>query len=248
MMRSKAPLTPKLKSMTRAIEHWLELDETALRRLFDFPPVSLLNKSQDRNRPNNGADASALSTLIGMRVLPESYVPMRLFLDTNTQQAVADHGEAIFEITQYAPYGRSGAGQDDICALQGIFAVASRAHFEFVVSANSLAEAAASHDSQHLNFCQEVFAHWSDCRLSNPEPVHGGYPQGLRPLDDGRCGYLSAADHKLVRDAVMNRCDTFLTLERRLPRNAEHLSRVVGIEVMRPPELWAYLRPHLVAL
>jgi hypothetical protein len=177
-----------------------------------------------------------------------TYVPMRLFLDSNTQQALVDHGGTVFEGESYAPVGRSGATEEDVHALAGIFHFCERAHFEFVVSPNSLREAADSRDGAFIRYAQDVAMHWSDCIESSAEPFEGSGPERVRALDDGRCGYLSPNDMKLVRDAVLAECDTFLTIERKLPRNADHLRRVLGIEVLRPPDLWAVLRPHLAAL
>ena len=172
-----------------------------------------------------------------MRVPPGSFLPMRVFLDQNTQQALVDYSGAVFENESFEACGRSGADDSDVEALRVIFIVASRANFEFVVSENSMREAAACRDSSYPAFTHEVAAHFGDCLAFADEPFDGSGRGRVQPLDDGRCGYLSAADARLIRDAVLLECDTFLTIERRLARNAEHLSRVLSIEVLRPPEL-----------
>jgi hypothetical protein len=123
-----------------------------------------------------------------------------------------------------------------------------RAMFEFVVSENSMREAAASWDGSYRRFTQDVAVHFADCVAEATEPFEGTGPTRVRALDDGRCDYLSRADKLLVRDAVLLECDTFLTIERKLSRNAEHLSRALGIEALRPPDLWAVLRPHAAAV
>ena len=169
---------------------------------------------------------------------------MRLFLDSNTQQALVDHGASVFEHEPFQEGGRSGADHCDVEALQGIFMVASRAHFEFVVSENSVLEAAASRDPSFLRYTHEVAAHWGDCIASHPAPFDGSGTERVRALDEGRCDYLSGPDMRLIRDAALRECDTFLTVERRLPRNADHLRKAVGLEVLRPPDLWAVLRSH----
>ncbi len=179
------------------------------------------------------------------RTPPPGYVPMRLFLDSNTQQALVDYSETVFEHEPCRPYGRSGADPQDVEALRGIFAVATRAHFELVVTENSMLEAAAATDASYLRYTQEVAAHWAACTAFDPSRFDGSGAERVRPLDEGRCNYLSKADGRLIRDAVLLECDTFLTLEKRLARNADHLSRALGIEVLRPPDLWAVLRPHL---
>ena len=176
------------------------------------------------------------------------YVPMRVFLDTNTRQALVDHGGTVFEGEPYEPWGRSGADEQDVEALAGIFRVATRAHFEFVTSPSGVAEAAASRDRSYLRYAGDVMARWQDCIACQDFPFDGSGPELVRALDEGRCGYLSRADARLIRDAVLAECDTFLTVERRLTRNADHLRRTLGIEVLRPPDLWAVLQPHLVGL
>ena len=44
-------------------------------------------------------------------------------------------------------------------------------------------------------------------------------------------------------DAVALECEVFLTMERKLPRNAAQIAAVVPLQVLRPPEYWALLRP-----
>jgi hypothetical protein len=183
-----------------------------------------------------------------MRHLSSAYVPARIFLDQNTQQALVDHSGAVFEHEDFVLHGRSGATEQDVVALNGIFRVATRAHFEFVVSENSMREAARARDVSYAGYAVEVAAHFSDAIAFSPEPFDGSGADRVCPLDDGRCGYLSPDDARLIRDAVLLECDTFLTIEKKLPRNAEHLSRELGLEVLRPPELWEYFQPHLAAL
>ncbi len=43
----------------------------------------------------------------------------------------------------------------------------------------------------------------------------------VRLLHPSRFGYLSRKDAALIRDAVLLECDTFLTLDRKLARNAD---------------------------
>jgi hypothetical protein len=62
-------------------------------------------------------------------------------------------------------------------------------------------------------------------------------------LVEPRFGYLSQKDRWLLQDAVFLRCEAFLTMERRLPRNAEHIRRELGIEILTPIMHWKMLRP-----
>ena len=41
----------------------------------------------------------------------------------------------------------------------------------------------------------------------------------------------------------MLRCEAFLTMERRLPRNAAHIDRELGIRILTPITHWEILRP-----
>jgi hypothetical protein len=54
---------------------------------------------------------------------------------------------------------------------------------------------------------------------------------------------LSKKDRLLLRQSVFLRCEAFLTVERRLPRNAAHLQREIGIRVLTPVTHWNMLRP-----
>jgi hypothetical protein len=62
-------------------------------------------------------------------------------------------------------------------------------------------------------------------------------------LDESKFGYLSAKDKLLLRHAVLLRCEAFLTVERRLPRNAAHIERELGVRVLTPVTHWDLLRP-----
>jgi hypothetical protein len=62
-------------------------------------------------------------------------------------------------------------------------------------------------------------------------------------LDERRFGYLSVKDKRLLRDAIELECDAFLTMEKKLARNAEHLQAELGMKVLRPPDYWALLEP-----
>jgi hypothetical protein len=56
-------------------------------------------------------------------------------------------------------------------------------------------------------------------------------------------GYLSRQDRLLLQEAVTYRCEAFLTMEHRLPRNAVDIQRELGIEVLTPIAHWAMLQP-----
>ncbi len=183
-----------------------------------------------------------------MRPIPSDFVPVRIFLDSNALQAIQDYGEAIFERQDFILRGRSGADREDVEALGGIFLFVERGAFELAVSANSLQEVAARADPGYLQWAFDVLDHWESCVREPEEPFAGSGRERVRLVDTNRFGYLSTKDAALIRDAVLLECDTFLTLDRKLARNADHMSRELGLEVLRPPELYEVLRPHLCGL
>jgi hypothetical protein len=62
-------------------------------------------------------------------------------------------------------------------------------------------------------------------------------------LDRSAFGYLSVKDKRLLQDALALECHAFLTLDRKLVKNAPHLEATVGISVSLPTEYWELLRP-----
>lgn len=183
-----------------------------------------------------------------MHLLASHFVPVRIFLDSNALQAIQDYGEAIFEHQDFILRGRSGADREDVEALGGIFLFVERGAFELALSANSLQEVAARADPGYLQWAFDVLDHWESCVRESKDPFAGSGRERVRLVDTNRFGYLSTKDAALIRDAVLLECDTFLTLDRKLARNADHMSRELGLEVLRPPELYEVLRPHLCGL
>lgn len=55
--------------------------------------------------------------------------------------------------------------------------------------------------------------------------------------------YLSVKDAALIRDALAFGCDSFLTLEARLPRNRSHIEVKLGLRVLTPVAFWQLLEP-----
>jgi hypothetical protein len=161
-----------------------------------------------------------------------------------------DYGGCIFEHAPFSQHGRSGATQDDVFALEGIAVFIERGAFEFVLSENSLREVQDRADRRYLLWAFDVLDHWEACITEAASPFSGRGLVAAKRLDESpdRFGYLSEKDRALLRDAVALECDTFLTIERKLPANADHLGRILGIQVVRPPELWKPLRPHMRGL
>lgn len=62
-------------------------------------------------------------------------------------------------------------------------------------------------------------------------------------LDETKFGYLSEKGRLLLRHAIVLRCEAFLTVEHRLPRNASHIERELGIRILAPITHWEMLKP-----
>ena len=169
-------------------------------------------------------------------------LPRRIFLDSCTAQTLRDYGGYIYEgepIPAEDRIYRVTDGLANINALREIFAVNSRASFEWIVSHGSLREAKDKSDPGHLQWLWDIADHSEVC-LEGDGPTADSETLAAR-LDEPRFGYLS--DRLLVQDALMLRCEAFLTMERRLPRNAAHIDRELGIRILTPITHWEILRP-----
>lgn len=172
-------------------------------------------------------------------------LPRRVFLDSCTVQTMLDYGGFVAEGESIAADDRIRSipgGLANLRALRWIFEVNERALFQWIISDSNLDEIARKSDPAYLRWAYDVLDHTSVCL----EESGGATPESdtlARRLDEPRFGYLGVGDRRLIQDAVLLRCDAFLTMERRLPRNAEHLRREIGIRVLTPAQHWDLLRP-----
>lgn len=172
-------------------------------------------------------------------------LPSRIFLDSSTLQTLLTYGEFIWENIELHITDRLWSVPDGIHnleALRCIFFVNERANFEFALSESSLAEVAAKKDSQYLQWAFDVLDHWLACLEVTNNSCSGSESPATK-LDGNSFGYLSAGDRSLIKDAVLLECDAFLTMERRLPKNALHIHRELGLQVLTPMQYWSLLRP-----
>jgi hypothetical protein len=170
-------------------------------------------------------------------------LPRRIFLDSCTVQTLRDYGGYIYDgesISDDDRIHRVADAYANVEALRDVCLVTQRAMFEWIVSDSSLREARDRGDHRHLRWFYEVAEYTRSC-LERGGPIESGAL--ARRLDEPRFGYLSAKDRELLRDAVSLRCDAFLTMERRLPRNAAHICLHLGIRVLTPISYWEMLRP-----
>lgn len=132
-------------------------------------------------------------------------------------------------------------GLANVEALRDIFLINERAQFEWIVSRGSLLEARDKRDPGHMRWLYDIADHSEVCLEGDGPTVDSEIL--ATELDGQKFGYLSEKDRLLLRHAIILRCDAFLTVERRLPRNAAHIERELGICVMTPIVYWEKTRP-----
>ena len=171
-------------------------------------------------------------------------IPQRIFLDSSTLQTLQDYGGFIYEneeLERDDPIRRDPAGPDKLDALRWIMRVAQRAPFQFALSENSFREVVRKNDPRYLQWAHDVLDLWLAC-LEDIGSA-GGSPQLAALVDSGSYGYLSSGDRALLKDAILLGCDTFLTMENSLARNADHIRSTLRIRVLRPIDMWEVMRP-----
>jgi hypothetical protein len=175
---------------------------------------------------------------------PFESLPRRIFLDSCTAQTLRDYGGCIYDgeaIEASDRIHRVTNGIANLEALRNIFLINERALFEWVVSPGSLQEASDKRDPGHMQWLWDIADHSEIC-LDSDGPTALSEVLAAR-LAESRFGYLSQKDRSLLKDAIFLRCEAFLTMERRLPRNADHIRRELGIEVLIPITHWQMLAP-----
>jgi hypothetical protein len=174
-------------------------------------------------------------------------LPRRLFLDSSTLQNLLNYGEFIWENVEPPLNDRAHRAPgllDELKALRAIFQVNERASFDMVLSDNSLQEVLDKGDSSYMRWALDVLSFWHDRIEEYRGQAFAGHGGELASrLDSPRFGYLSGKDRILLRDALLLECDAFLTMDNKLAKNAEHVRRIVGLQLLRPSAFWALLQP-----
>lgn len=171
-------------------------------------------------------------------------LPCRIFLDSSTLQTLQNYGEFIWENVEPLQTNRIWSipnGMQNLDALRKIFFVNQRAGFEFALSNNSLAEVSRKRDIRYLKWAYDVLDHWLVC-LEEAENLPDNLSLTTR-LDSKSFGYLGTGDRTLIKDAILLNCHAFLTMEQRLPKNAQHIQRELGLQVLTPDHYWGLLLP-----
>jgi hypothetical protein len=175
---------------------------------------------------------------------PFEVLPRRIFLDSCTAQTLRDYGGFIYDGEEISPGARILSvreGREKVEALRNIFLVSERAMFEWIVTDASMQEASDKSDAGHLRWLWDIAHHSAVCLALEGRTAESD-AAAIR-LNESKFGYLSDKDRVLLQHAVIWRCEAFLTMERRLPRNAAHLERELGIKVLTPISHWEMLRP-----
>lgn len=177
-------------------------------------------------------------------------LPRRLFLDSSTLQTLEDYGECIYDnspVDQNARILRRKNGIENLEALRNIFSILYRASysFELAISRNSLSEVHAKGDPYYLKWAYDILDHWTSCIESyeGSEAFSGKGVRLFESLNEKKFLYLSNKDRMLIFDAIRLECDAFLTMEEKLPKNAEHIRKELGLLILRPIDYWEMLKP-----
>jgi hypothetical protein len=178
---------------------------------------------------------------------PLETLPRRIFLDSCTAQTMRDYGGYIYEaepISDSDRIHRIVGGLANVEALRDIFLINERAQFEWIVSRGSMQEAHDKGDLGHTRWLWSIADHSEVC-LEGCGPTVESTALAAR-LGESKFGYLSEKDRLLLRHAIVLRCEAFLTMDRRLRRNAAHIERELGLQILTPVVQWEMLRPWAV--
>jgi len=169
-------------------------------------------------------------------------LPFRIFLDSNILQNLQKYGEYIWDNIEILKHSKE---TKNIEALRNIFLLNERAHFEFALSENSIKEVSDTNDSSYLQWAYDVLDHWMTCieEYENSEAFSGKGKKLLEKLNEKQFGYLSKKDKALLFDAVVLECHIFLTMDKKVWKNKDHLKNKLGIKVLQPFEYWEMLKP-----
>lgn len=184
-------------------------------------------------------------------------VPRRIYLDTGAFQAIEECGGFIFgedDMPEVEDFGHSARpqilqrpdGQEIVQSLRWIFLFDHRAMFDWIVSPASLAEIDAARCGARSRCARDVMDHSLVCVAENPPSPAA--MEMAKAMADPSFASLSPADRKLLIEAATLECNVFLTIEKKLPKNAKAVLKRVPLLIATPIELWVMLEPHVKGL
>jgi hypothetical protein len=193
-----------------------------------------------------------------MPFIAERIVPHRISLDTCAFQAVADCGGYVFgedpcpgiedfrsgEVPQVI---RRPDGRDILDSLKAIFAFNHRANFDWIVAPSSLAEIDAAGDPSRSRYARDIIDH-SDICLAEDPPSDAAKTMAELLAGPTFHKKISYKDRQLLVDAAAADCDHFLTIEKRLPKQAPVVLRHIPLVICSPMDFWKKLAPHIRGL
>jgi hypothetical protein len=166
-------------------------------------------------------------------------LPRRMYLDTCTLQTMYEFDGVIFEGEPFEPHSRASKVEgleDELDALAKIFTINERAMFEFVITETSLREVVEWNRQGYTRWVHDIRDPWLVQSAGYETP-----PWGMT-FYNRRFSMISKKDRILLQDALDLGCDAFMTVEQKLPKNAQHIERWTGLRLMRPTGYWELLR------
>lgn len=135
---------------------------------------------------------------------------------------------------------RMPRGWDNLDSLRSIIILGNRGTWEVAISKNSLREVEAAKNLRYLNYAYEWAEYWATWIDAYGEqgPVMGHGARHADTLDGKDFRYLSKGDRILLQDALILECETFLTMDAKLARNAKHIDKMLGLWVVEPVDFW----------
>ena len=186
--------------------------------------------------------------------------PQSIFLDTNVVQNLLSFGDVIYENAVLAESDNrlSGKGpriRADVLALAELMALGRRGGLPIVISSNVCDELAATSNlakRERLVFWGTELAFYTSGQL---EALAEG-SKVPRPVDIGgisarqRCfmaklmsALTDESDRQLMIDALVLRCEVFLTMDYKTIWRVRDDIKRFGIRILRPVELLDEIRP-----
>ena len=174
-----------------------------------------------------------------------TYFPTRVFLDSSIIQTLHVYGEFIFEnaeVKEDDPIFLDSKGIEKLECLRKIMQCMQRTPFEFALSTNSIKEALRKNDPGYMPWVYELIDYWL---INYERSKNKKYCKNkMSILMSNSFNYLSSGDRELIIDAVNLDCDSFLTMENKLPRNSHHLEHKLLIRVLTPITFWENFRTY----